>query len=143
MVKRLVTHLGSFIVIGVAIVLFAVAGGLYCARQQGAPSPVESPGTAAPLDLGITYLPITPRLAAMYGLDVDSGALVTQVIPGSPADKVGVKVGDIIISFNSVRIGQEAPLLGMMQVCTQGDRIQLEMQSGDTVRTVEFVHEGN
>ena len=128
-----------------AAIVLVLSGGLSCASQPGAPArATDAPReTVVPLNLGITYLPLTPRLAAMYGLDVDSGALVTQVIPGSHADKAGVKVGDVIVSFNRVRIGQEAPLLGMMQVCTQGSRIELEMHTGNTVRTVEFVHGGN
>jgi len=143
--KRLITNHRLFMVVSVAAILVVVAGGLFYAWQRAASSSVsgETPETATPLDLGITYLPLTPRLAAYYGLDVDAGALVTEVIPGSPADRAGVKAGDVIISFNGVRVGREEPLLGMMQVCAGGSRFELEMRTGNSVRTVEFIHRGN
>ena len=119
-----------------AVVSVVMVAWLWPRAEQPSPAALE---TETPLNLGITYLPLTPRLAAYYGLGVASGALVTKVMPGSPADRAGIKAGDVIISFNGAR-GEEGPLLAMMQACAGGSRIALEMQSGKSVRTVEFVH---
>jgi len=52
--------------------------------------------------LGISSVTVTPAFASQYGLSVDTGALVQQVTPGSPAAAAGIRVGDII-----VRIGDQ------------------------------------
>ena len=90
--------------------------------------------------MGITYLPVTRGLSAYYELGVDYGALVTEVMANSPASSAGVKVGDVILSFNEVRLNQGMSLLGLMRACPNGSRIALEVWDGNGVRAVEFVH---
>jgi S1-C subfamily serine protease len=99
---------------------------------------VEEPGTDH--NLGITYLTITPTLAAYYQLGVESGALVTEVGSNSIADKAEVKVGDVILSFNGARLGEGVPLLGMMRACHPGDRIVMEVLRRNSITSVELVH---
>jgi serine protease Do len=48
---------------------------------------------------GVVVQPITPELAQSFGLSERKGVLVSQVIKDSPADKAGLKSGDIIIEF--------------------------------------------
>lgn len=50
--------------------------------------------------LGIGAQDITPELAAAFNLSASKGAVVTQVIPNSPAEKAGLQVGDIITTVN-------------------------------------------
>ncbi|QPJ65416.1 MAG: DegQ family serine endoprotease [Candidatus Nitrohelix vancouverensis] len=50
--------------------------------------------------LGVMIQKITPDLAKSFGLESSDGALVGDVIPGGPADKAGVKRGDVIVKFN-------------------------------------------
>jgi serine protease Do len=69
--------------------------------------------------LGIRLQDITPGLAQEFNLPNQKGALIADVLPGTPADKVGIKSGDVIIEFggkevidsNSVRLfsSQSAP----------------------------------
>lgn len=54
--------------------------------------------------LGIGAQDITPDLATAFSLKDTKGAVVTQVIPGSPAQQGGLAVGDIIVSINQVPI---------------------------------------
>ncbi len=98
--------------------------------------------SAASLDLGVTYLPLTPGLSAYYDLGVDSGALVTKVVPNSPADRAGVKVGDVILSFNGARVEEESSLLGMIRACPADSDIVLEVYRGNS-RMVALVHTGD
>lgn len=46
--------------------------------------------------LGIGVQDITPDLAAAFNLNINKGAAVTQIIPNSPAEKAGIRVGDVI-----------------------------------------------
>ena len=51
--------------------------------------------------IGIALEPLTPALAKQLGLDAKTkGVLVGEVVPGSPADKAGLKQGDVITGFN-------------------------------------------
>ncbi len=102
------------------------------------PEPALANRTAT--DLGFIYLPITPQISAYYDLGVDSGALVTEVIPKSPAARAGMEVGDVVLSFNGVRVEETTPLLGMMMACPAGHGIELEVWRGRSVSTVELTH---
>jgi len=92
------------------------------------------------LDLGMTYVQITPQLSAYYDIGVESGALVTEVIPDSPANRAGIKEGDVIISFNGARLEKGSPLLGMMMACPAGHTAMLEVKRGNDTMTVKLPH---
>jgi serine protease Do len=50
------------------------------------------------------FVTVNPYIAFKYSLAVDKGAFVTTITPGSPADKAGIKPGDIITSFDDKEI---------------------------------------
>ena len=50
--------------------------------------------------IGVEIQPLTDELAEGFGRDNDYGALVSKVTPDAPAEKAGIKIGDIILSFN-------------------------------------------
>jgi serine protease Do len=50
--------------------------------------------------IGVQVQNVTPELAKTFGMSEARGALVAEVNPGSPAQKAGMKRGDIIIAFN-------------------------------------------
>jgi Do/DeqQ family serine protease len=54
--------------------------------------------------LGIGAQDITPELANAFDITATKGAAVTQVLPNSPAELSGVKVGDIITSVNGLNV---------------------------------------
>ena len=54
--------------------------------------------------LGIELLDLDADLASRFGLDQPKGVLVTRVLKGDPADKAGVEVGDVILSFDGRRV---------------------------------------
>ncbi len=57
--------------------------------------------------LGVVGQPtaIPRRVAVVHGLRADHGLGVTAVSTGSPADRAGVKTGDVIVSFDGVPVG--------------------------------------
>ncbi len=50
--------------------------------------------------IGVSIQSITPELAKALGLKEAKGALVSDVVPGGPSDKAGIKRGDVIVSFD-------------------------------------------
>ena len=52
------------------------------------------------LGLGGQNVPLARRLVRFHGLPVESGILVISIEPGSPADKAGVREGDLVVEFN-------------------------------------------
>jgi Do/DeqQ family serine protease len=70
-------------------------------------------------ELGVEVQDLTPVLAQAMGINVSSGALVSQVVPGSPAAKAGIKSGDVITNLDGnpitgssdlrISIGEKAP----------------------------------
>ncbi len=86
--------------------------------------------------LGVLIQNVDKDLAQSFGLDRPTGALVSKVTQNSPAEKAGVKTGDIILSFNDAEIERSSnlpPLVGLvpagetaeMEVLRQGERIVL------------------
>ena len=77
--------------------------------------------------LGVAIQDVDRDLAESFGLDKPMGALVSQIVPGGPADKAKLKSGDIIIRFNK-RLIESAGLLPMsVGVVTPGEKVALEL----------------
>ena len=64
-------------------------------------------------EMGIQVQTVTPELAAGLRLARDWGVLVSDVLPGSPADKAGVKIQDIILSIDG-RPTDSLPIFGFI-----------------------------
>lgn len=54
--------------------------------------------------LGVSVQPVTPELAASFGMKEEKGALIAEVVKESPAEKAGLKAGDIILEFDGKAI---------------------------------------
>lgn len=54
--------------------------------------------------LGVLIQRITPELAKSFNLSENEGALISDVVAGGPADKAGIKRGDVIIEYNGKKI---------------------------------------
>jgi 2-alkenal reductase len=75
--------------------------------------------------MGISYQAISPDIASAYNLPVEWGVYVTKVAAGSPADKAGLKVDDIIISLNNVKMDETHNYLNMLYTYKPGDQVSL------------------
>jgi serine protease Do len=60
--------------------------------------------------LGILFQPLTPALANALGLSSSRGALVSEVQPGGPAARAGIKEGDVVTSVNGAQIAHAEDL---------------------------------
>ena len=85
--------------------------------------------------LGIQIQPISDEIADSLGLPHDRGELVRLVQPGQPAEKAGIKIGDIVLKVNDEPVTPSRTLSGIVSDITPGTRIPIEvLRGGKTVR---------
>ena len=77
--------------------------------------------------LGVYIQDLTPALAEQLGLKVTQGALVTEVIPDSPAEKAGIKVRDVIIKYNGKKVRNSSDLKTYVLLTKPGTEVTLEI----------------
>ncbi|HEX6416084.1 MAG TPA: trypsin-like peptidase domain-containing protein [Candidatus Saccharimonadales bacterium] len=81
--------------------------------------------------LGINYIPITADVVKRFNLKVKQGAYVrsgegqSPIVSGSPAEKAGVKEGDIITKVSGVELGASAGLSSLVAEYAPGDTVEL------------------
>jgi serine protease Do len=81
-------------------------------------------------DTGLAIQAIIPNLAAGLNLSTDWGVIVSDVIPGSPADSAGLKVKDIITSIDGKRV-ESLPSVGTrLSMRAGGEQIKLGVLRG-------------
>ncbi|HGF4012454.1 TPA: Do family serine endopeptidase, partial [Burkholderia cenocepacia] len=64
--------------------------------------------------IGVEPQDVTPEIAESFGLQQKSGAIVAGVLQGGPADKAGIKPGDILVSVNGEDITDTTKLLNVV-----------------------------
>ena len=72
--------------------------------------------------LGVAMQDLTPRLAEAFGIPGRRGAVVSQVVPGSAAEEIGMRSGDVIVGFNNAEIHDSADLRNAVGLLRTGDR---------------------
>jgi serine protease Do len=85
--------------------------------------------------LGVLIQDVTRELAETFGMGQPRGALVAQVLPRSPAEKAGLKPGDVILSYNGKPITSSSALPPMVGMSPVGKGAELEvLRRGKTVK---------
>jgi serine protease Do len=77
--------------------------------------------------IGVQIQEVNAQFADAFGLDRPRGALVGQVIDGGPAEKAGVKTGDVILSVNGKVVERSAALPGVISAIKPGDSAKVEV----------------
>lgn len=76
--------------------------------------------------LGIKTQDLTRELASTFDITQRQGTVVTQTIPGSAADKAGLRSGDVVLSANGRPIQNSASLRNLIGLSMVGERIPIE-----------------
>jgi serine protease Do len=86
-------------------------------------------------DIGVRAQTITPVLAAGLKLGVDHGVVLADVLPGSPADRAGLRPGDLVLSFEGKRMENGRQLRVGLYRHFVGEVVWLEvLRGGETMR---------
>lgn len=102
--------------------------------------------------LGVSSQELYPQLADHLGIDAESGALVVDVVPGSPADEAGVEPGDgttefqgqpdipeggdAIVAVDGTRLDRGSSLADLIETQEPGSEVELTVVRGDDRRQV-------
>jgi S1-C subfamily serine protease len=92
--------------------------------------------------LGVTIRDLTPQLAAQYGLNVSSGALVWSVDSGSPAEQAGITRLSVITVIGSTPIDSSATLATALHGYKPGARVSVtwvDQSGGSHTKTLTLV----
>lgn len=93
--------------------------------------------------LGVRYIVLTPAIKEKFELPVSEGAWLKgnddslAVIFGSPADKAGLKEGDIIVKVNGQIVNDKHVLSSLLSKYKVGDSVELQVNNNGNVRTVK------
>src|SRR5580693_5372459 len=87
--------------------------------------------------MGVMIQNLTPDLATAFKLDRTTGALVGDVSPGSPADKAGLKSGDVITQVNGQPIEDASQLKLRVAESAPGSKVQLTVNRNGEAKTFD------
>ncbi|MHB1205962.1 MAG: PDZ domain-containing protein, partial [Rhodospirillaceae bacterium] len=76
---------------------------------------------------GVQIQQLTPALAENLGLKDSQGAIVGQVEKGAPADKAGIKAGDVVVAVDNLPVTGPASLRNRIGLVTPGDTVTLSV----------------
>ncbi len=124
----------SGIVIGInsAIIPFAQGIGFAIPIQKGmwyAKQLIEHGEVIRPW-ISISAVDVNPKLVAYYHLPSDKGVVITNVVPGSDADKSGIEIGDILVRIDDMDINNVRDLIKVMNKHKVGDKITMQLFRG-------------
>jgi len=85
--------------------------------------------------LGVAIQDVTPELREALGVGAEKGVLLSDVTPGSPADKGGLKRGDIVLKLNGQVMDSSARFRNAVAVA--GPKVEVTIEIGQTARNHE------
>ncbi len=86
--------------------------------------------------LGVMMQDIDRNLADAYKLPKPEGALITQVTPNSPAQKAGLRAGDVILKLNGASVLRTSDLLYALNKVQPNQTVQFEVLRDDKTRNI-------
>jgi len=77
--------------------------------------------------LGVYIQPISEEFAKAYDLESKDGAVVSDVVPDSPAEKVGIMRGDVLTKLNGKPVNDPGQFVSMVRKCMAGEEVVLTL----------------
>jgi serine protease Do len=121
-------------VVGINTAIFSPSGGsvgigfaIPAALAEPVIAELQSTGRVARGWLGVHIQSVDKTLAESLNLEKEEGALVSSVEPDSPADRSGLKVGDVILNFNGEDVEDARVLPRMVANTDDGDRVNVSV----------------
>lgn len=93
-------------------------------------------GTVTRGFLGVALQPIDQDMADAFNLDRPEGALIAEVVKGSPADKAGLKQGDIIIQYDKTPVKTIGSFRNQISMIKPGTTVQLKVNRNGKILNI-------
>lgn len=77
--------------------------------------------------IGIQAQDITPQLAESFKLSHTQGSLIAGVLPNSPAERAGLKPGDILLEINGKRVTDSSSMLNLIAGLQPNEKATLKI----------------
>ena len=77
--------------------------------------------------LGVNLQPLNKDLAGYFGVKEDGGALIMDVSKDSPAEKAGLKSGDVILKIDKNEVSKPDDVIKMISDLEPGDKVSIEV----------------
>ncbi|MES9815344.1 MAG: DegQ family serine endoprotease [Candidatus Thiodiazotropha sp.] len=87
--------------------------------------------------LGIMIQPLTPELAESFGSKYQKGILVAEVSENSPADRAGLKQGDLIFKLDGKNVGNVGDFRNRISLTSPGSKVGLEIIRNGKPKAIE------
>ena len=87
--------------------------------------------------LGVMIKDVTPALAKEFSLKEQKGALIGDVVPKGPAEKAGLKTGDIVLEFNSKPVRDSRQLKLQVARVKPGETVPVKVLRNGSTKTIE------
>ena len=104
---------------------------------------VRKTGSISRPYVGVRYVTINPEIKKSKGLTVDYGVWVMKgskgepaIVPNSPAEKAGIKEGDVILEIDGQKIDEEGDFTFLIRDKNVGDYVELKVLSGNIIRSI-------
>ena len=88
------------------------------------------------IGIGMNPKGITPELAKFFGLEKNTGVLIAEVLEDTPAEKAGLKSGDIILKMNGKDVKDNVSFRNSVSLIKPGTKIKLTVLRGDKEKEI-------
>ena len=87
--------------------------------------------------LGVMIQDVTPALAKQFSLKEQKGALIGDVVPKGPAEKAGLKTGDVVLEFNGKPVRDSRQLKLQVARVKPGETVPVKVLRNGSTKTIE------
>ena len=98
---------------------------------------LKSDGKVARGWLGVYVQKVTPEIASSFGLKENEGALVSDLSPDGPAEKAGIKRGDVVVEFNGKKVKDVSDLTNLAAETAPGSDVDVKIVEDGKTKTIK------
>ncbi|MCM2315045.1 MAG: PDZ domain-containing protein, partial [Thermoanaerobaculia bacterium] len=84
--------------------------------------------------IGVSLVELTPELRGYFGVANDTGVLVSEAMKGSPAEKAGIRAGDVIVSLDGKSVDSSREIGEIVRGMKKGDTVKVDVRRKGTAQ---------